>query len=225
MTITAPAVAKKETLKEDAFKIHEVSTAETIGTSDSPASTKSSESLVLDDPTYVSPSLFDILVTDITAAYLQSDLSQRLGIGYLSTMTQEDALEQYMKSIIHGSIITNNKRFLVNLPCRRASPRNDPSSPKSPLPFVNVFFLVDTGSPWSFVCPQAMEALTVGGPRNPIPACLDVELLTGNPLELHLSPSASHFSGINLLGGSALSVANIVSNNRKNKFYLEFNEA
>jgi hypothetical protein len=52
-----------------------------------------------------------------------------------------------------------------------------------------------------------------------------VELLTGNPLELHLSPSASHFSGINLLGGSALSVANIVSNNRKNKFYLEFNEA
>jgi hypothetical protein len=224
MTITAPAVAKKETLKEDAFKIHEVSTAETIGTSDPPASTKSSESLVLDDPTYVSPSLFDILVTDITAAYLQSDLSQRLGIGYLSTMTQEDAREQYMKSIIHGSIITNNKRFLVNLPCRRASPRNDPSSPKSPLPFVNVFFLVDTGSPWSFVCPQAMEALT-GGPRNPIPACLDVELLTGNPLELHLSPSASHFSGINLLGGSALSVANIVSNNRKNKFYLEFNEA
>jgi hypothetical protein len=69
-----------------------------------------------------------------------------------------------------------------------------------------------------------MEALA-GGPRNPTPACLDVELITGNPLELHLSPRASHFAGINLLGGSALSVANIVSNNRKNKFYLEFNEA
>jgi hypothetical protein len=60
----------------------------------------------------------------------------------------------------------------------------------------------------------------------PVPSGYGIPLnFTGNSLELHLSPRASNFAGINLLGGSAFSVANIISNNRKNKFYMEFNEA
>lgn len=184
----------------------------------------STATLVVDDTNYLAPDKFDIILHDITAAYLTDDLSARFEVQYLSRMQKDEELERYKDPKVHGSIIGNNKRFLMNLPCRLASACSLPSSPKKPLPFVNVFFLVDTGSPFSFACPEAMEALC-GRKGNPIPSCVEVELLTGTPLELHVSPSGSHFSDINLLGASALSIADIVSNNRRNMFFLEFNES
>lgn len=198
------------------------STATTEG--DSPKSKSSAESIVVDDVNYLAPCKFDVLLTDITAAYLAHDLSSLFEVQYLSHLQKDEELVRYKKRKVHRSIISNNKRFLLNLPCRRVSARNDPSSPKKLLPFLNIFFLVDTGSPFSFVCTEAMEALCGGNKGSPIPNCVNAELLTGNPLELHVSPNDSHFSDINLLGGSAFSIADLVSQNRRNSFFLEFNE-
>lgn len=197
-------------------------TATTEG--DTPDSKSSTESIVVDDANYLAPCKFDVLLTDVTAAYLAHDLSSLFEVQYLSHLQKDEELVRYKKRKVYGSIVGNNKRFLLNLPCRRASARNDPSSPKKPLPFVNIFFLVETGSPFSFVCSEAMEALCGGNKGNPIPNCMNVELLTGNHLELHVSPSGSHFEDINLLGASALSIADIASQNRRNTFFLEFNE-
>ena len=189
---------------------------------DSPDLKLSEESLVVDDVNYLAPCKFDVLLTDITAAYLAHDLSSRFEVQYLSHLQKHEELVRYKNRKVYGSIIGNNKRFLLNLPCRRVSAHNDPASPK--LPFVNIFFLVDTGSPFSFVCTKAMEALCGGNKGNPIPNSVDAELLTGYPLEFHVSPNDSHFSDINILGGSALSIADLVSQNRHNSFFLEFNE-
>jgi len=223
-----PLALKNEVVKDDSahvdIDIQQIRTATTEGskTGASPNSKSSEESLVVDDAAYLAPDKYDVLLQDITAKYLVHDLSSRFQVEYLSHLGEDEERERYKSPNIHGSIVGNNKRFLMNLPCRRMSNRNLPSSPKNPLPFVNIFFLVDTGSPFSFVCPDAMEMLC-GGKGNPIPSCVEVELLTGNPLELYVSPSDSHFSNINLLGGSALSIADLVSQNRQNSFFLHFN--
>lgn len=222
---TPVSFEKKERVGTDAAAavgLPQNPTATTEG--DSPDSKSSAESIVVDDVNYLAPCKFDVLLTDITAAYLAHDLSSLFEVQYLSHLQNGEELVRYKKRKVYGSIIGNNKRFLLNLPCRRVSARNDPSSPKKPFPFVNIFFLVDTGSPFSFVCTEAMEALCGGNQGNPIPNCVNAELLTGNPLEFHLSPNDSHFSDINILGGSALSVADLVSQNRRNSFFLEFNE-
>jgi hypothetical protein len=112
------------------------------------------------------------------------------------------------------------------LPCRRKSKRNYSSSPKAALPFYNVFFVVDTGSTYSYLCRQAMQALVGGNHGDSSILCsLDVvELQSGNNiLELHLSPSKSHFADVNVLGGSAMAIANLASNNHRNEFSLEYN--
>jgi dissimilatory sulfite reductase (desulfoviridin) alpha/beta subunit len=69
---------------------------------------------------------------------------------------------------------------------------------------VNVIFLVDTTSPYVYVCESAMAAL---GFNDPFPASFKFHI-AGCPnvtLQAHMSKKDSHFSGINVMGPSALS--------------------
>jgi hypothetical protein len=214
--------AKKD-LEEDSPEISLNATESTAQTSDSPESkTNEASSLIMDDPTYIAPNQQDMLLLDITANYLHHDLSACFGVQYLSVVPQDEELERYKTRTVHGTIIGNNKRFMVNLPCRRKSNRNYPTSPKAALPFHNVFFIVDTGSPHSYLCPEAISSL-VGGNGSPVPTLLKVELLTGGVLDFHVSPSGSHFADVNVLGGSAMAIANLASDNHRDEFFLEFN--
>ena len=69
-----------------------------------------------------------------------------------------------------------------------------------------------------------MEALCGGNKGNPIPSSIKLELITGNTVEFHLSPRDSHFSDINLLGGSALAIADFSSKALEGTFSLDFFE-
>ena len=121
------------------------------------------DSLVRDDPNYFPPNKQDIVLTDITAKFLHSDLSELLGVPYLSNAV--DAQDNYnvrgaAAKVNRGRIVGNNSRYMINLECRRDSLHSRPGSPKmGSKDWKNVFFLVDTGSPNSFMCAEAMEAL------------------------------------------------------------------
>ena len=191
---------------------------------DFPASKSSSGLFLLDDPNYVQPNKYDILLTDVTDEFLMTELAGRFQVQHLSQVANwmEETKRYKTDRKVSGKIVGNNKRFMINLPIRLQSKRNDPSNSGTPSPFINVFFLVDTGSPYSFIWDKVMEELCGGNKGKPLPSCVDIELITGNNLEFHLSPHESHFSEINLLGGSALNMADIHSKKRENQFYLEF---
>jgi hypothetical protein len=57
-----------------------------------------------------------------------------------------------------GFLVKPNNRYVINLVCRRDSKRND-NDTGSPSCWHNVFFLVDTGSPNSFLFKEGMEVL------------------------------------------------------------------
>jgi hypothetical protein len=195
--------------------------ATTVNTNDGPGLKASDNTLILDDPHYIPPNQHDIFLRDIDSPLLHGALSTRLGARYLSEVTPAEQQERFEKKRIYGKLVNPNHRFVINLPCRRESRRDRTASPRAALAFCNVFFVVDTASPQSYLCAEAMEAL-VRRNGSPIPSCMDVELMTGNTMEFHLSPANSHFSGVNIIGGSILKMADVVSDLANDNFSLHF---
>jgi hypothetical protein len=147
-------------------------------------------------------------------------MSTQLDIPYLSAVPQE--VISSSTKLVRCKIILRNNRFIVNLPCCHSSSPKLPDSPRTPLPFRNVFFVLGTGSPHSYLCKEAIEALLGGDNGNPVPSSLNVELLTGYITEFHMSPPDLHYSDVNILGGSVLRSTDIASDHRNNCFSLEF---
>lgn len=209
---------------ESPSEIDRMETASTTKSKDSPASSKGSDdSIIMDDPDYIQPSQMDILLSDINSVYLHGDLSDLLQVEYLSVVSPEDQTALANQTRVPGKILDRNTRFIINIPCRRESRRNDPTSPRSALPYRNVFFVVDTGSPHSFLCQEAMEVLLPAtNDGNPIPRMIRIELYPGGIFEFHLSPPGSHYSDVNILGGNVLRTTDLVSNRRTMSFTLSF---
>ncbi|KAI3637544.1 hypothetical protein MIR68_004193 [Amoeboaphelidium protococcarum] len=65
-------------------------------------------------------------------------------------------------------------------------------------PAVNIVFLVNTGSPVSYLSKRAMKAL-IGHGGN-VPQMLYVQVHNERAIEFHLSPPGSHFQDVNVLG-------------------------
>lgn len=205
-------------------EIDRMETASTTKPTNSTASSKrSDDSLVMDDPNYIQPSQMDILLTDIDSTYLHGDLSDLLQVEYLSAVSEDDEASLVTQTRLDGLILDRNTRFIINVPCRRHSRRNDRTSPRSALPYRNVFFIVDTGSPHSYLCREAMEKLipAVNG-GNPIPRIIRIELCCGGIFEFHLSPPGSHYADVNILGGSVLRTIDMISSHRTMSFTLSF---
>lgn len=209
---------------ESPSEIDRMETASTTKSKDSPASSKGSDdSIIMDDPNYIHPSQMDILLSDIDSVYLHGDLSSLLQVEYLSVVSPEDQTELVNQTRVAGKILDRNTRLIINIPCRRESRRNDPTSPRSALPYRNVFFVVDTGSPHSFLCQEAMEALLpTTNDGISIPRMIRVELCPGAIFEFHLSPPGSHYSDVNILGGNVLRTTDLVSKHRTMSFTLSF---
>jgi hypothetical protein len=169
----------------------ESTTATTAG-----SPTSSEDSLVHDaPPEYFAPNLQDLLLTDITSHVLKNEVSKELNVSYLHPV---DMIPE-VGTTVYGSIHGVNHRLLVNLVCRR---RRRQGSPKAEYSSYNIIFLVDTGSPVTYICAEAMHALI--GPTaatNPLPSSLHVALQSGKYItECHLSPAESKFSDVNVLG-------------------------
>ncbi|TPX47617.1 hypothetical protein CcCBS67573_g10238 [Chytriomyces confervae] len=89
-----------------------------------------------------------------------------------------------------GRIKGQNHRLMVPLVCRRQTTKQAPS--------VNIIFLIDTGSPVTYLCHEAMEALI--GKDSHLPQSLYVKIHSEEAIETHLSPKGSHFVDVNVLG-------------------------
>ena len=141
----------------------------------------------IDSPTYVAPNDQDLLLTDVTDAELFGNVGELLGVKYLSEsprLVQADAV----KGIVFGE----NKRLMVNLMCKRKVASN----------WVNIIFLVDTGSPHTYLSPNAIDKLSGGTTDHICNALLHSESIC---IECHLSPQDKHFKDVNVLGMGAMS--------------------
>ena len=139
-----------------------------------------------------------MLFTDITSEVLHSsELTQSCGGGasYLSSATSFPETWP-----VTGVIYGLNKRLMINLVCQRLSRRTDS-------PLVNVYFLVDTGSPCSYLCPEALSALiNINGCNLPSTTSVLIHSKDqAQPFEMHMSPQGTaeepgKFRDVNVLG-------------------------
>jgi hypothetical protein len=150
----------------------------------SPISSESSTGSIHDPPGYIKPSLQDMLLTDITAEELLL-VANLLDVEYLS------AANTFPGSFpATGRIHGPHKRLMVNIVCRREGKNTKP---------INIVFLVDTGSPFSYLSGKAMDAL-IGKAGSNIVQAMDVLLHSDKPILCHLSPIDKHFADVNVLG-------------------------
>ncbi len=154
-----------------------------------PTTRKSSTYSIHDPPGYIKPSLQDMLLTDITAKELLK-IAEILEVDYLGP-----AAEFPGSFPTSGFIYGNNNRLMVSLSCRR---KKDDSKP------INIIFLINTGSPNTFLCEKAMQAL-VGKPGCNISEIMTVMIHSDTVITCHLSPHDKHFADVNVLGMDFLS--------------------
>ena len=149
---------------------------------DRPSDDPSGHSL-MDLPGYIKPDLQDFLLTDITAKGLRV-IAETMDVDYLGPAAFPGTFPAM------GNIWTPNHRLMVPLVCRRQTTKDVPS--------VNIIFLIDTGSPVTYLCHEAMEALI--GKDSPLHETLWVRIHREKPILAHLSPKGSHFADVNVLG-------------------------
>ena len=157
-------------------------------TSTSSPTSESKTYSIHDPPGYIKPSLQDMLLTDITAEELLK-IAERLGVDYLGP-TAEFPCSFPVDGKIHG----NNRRLMISLSCRWEG-KNSKA--------INIIFLINTGSPNTFLSDKAMEAL-VGKSGCNIGSMMGVRIHTKKVIECHLSPRDKHFSDVNVLGADFL---------------------
>jgi hypothetical protein len=125
--------------------------------------TESDDSLV-DPPGYIALDQQDMMFIDITSQILHSSQCTILigrGNEYLSPV---DSIQLPWPAV--GIVFGYNRRLVISLPCRRARPSRG-------YKVLNIFFFVDTGSPCSYLCQEAIEALT-GKPDCNLPEQLSI---------------------------------------------------
>jgi hypothetical protein len=150
----------------------------------SPTTSESSTYSIHDPPGYIEPSLQDMLLTDITAEKLLS-VAEVLGVGYLSPAAKFPG-----SFPVDGEIYGPNNRLMINLFCRRRGGNTQP---------INVIFLIDTGSPISYLSEKAINAL-IENPGSHLPEQLPVMIHSKEVMKCYLSPRDKHFADVNVLG-------------------------
>ena len=136
-----------------------------------------------------SPLEFDVLLTDVHARDLRHDISNRLGIAYLSECNNNSVAQ-----IINGIIWGPHNRLFVSLKVSIGTGR-----------MKNVHMIVDTGSPQTYLCSDVFSSFNrlIMNPRDTI--SININSTRINVLE---SPAQSHFSDVNLLGSDYLQMVN-----------------
>ncbi|OAJ44153.1 hypothetical protein BDEG_27419 [Batrachochytrium dendrobatidis JEL423] len=149
----------------------------------SPTTSDSSGHSLMDAPGYIKPDLQDLLLTDITAKELRV-IAETMEVDYLGPAVFPGTFPAM------GNIKGQNYRLMVPLVCRRRTTKDVPS--------VNIIFLIDTGSPVTYLCHEAMEVLI--GKDSHLPQSLYVKIHSEEAIEAHLSPKGSHFADSVLSG-------------------------
>ena len=141
-------------------------------------------------PSYMDPSDFDVILTDLNYDKLMRDVSRKFNVQYLSPAEVTD--EEPLEGILWGS----NSRPLINLVV--SSTKYNKA--------VNIIFLVDTACPYLYLCKDALHAL---GYTDNIPTQFPIQfrgaVYQGNMSPLLMSDgSDGHCKDVNILGASFL---------------------
>lgn len=176
------------------------------GDKPSPTTSDSNGHSLMDPPGYIKPDLQDLLLTDITAKELRV-IAEAMDVDYLGIAAFPGTFPAL------GNIKGQNNRLMVPLVCRRRTTKDVPS--------INIIFLIDTGSPVTYLCREAMESLI--GKDSHLPQALYVEIHSEKAIEVHLSPKGSHFADVNVLGMDFLAKNRVfpIPNWEKESFILQ----
>lgn len=137
------------------------------------------------------PLEYDVLLSDVSSKELHHDISRMLEKLYLSDITDDNI--DTTKGIIWGP----NNRIFVAMVVRMGTKKK------------YVHFLVDTGSPNTFICHEVFTSFgrMVNNPNNAVSLHIN-----GKPLTVLQSPKNSHFEDVNVLGTTFLKTFNSVVN-------------
>ena len=126
-----------------------------------------------------SPTDFDVLLTDVHSDELHHDISRMLGTAYLEDADTNGAQEAV------GIVWGPHNRVFVATVVMMGNKRK------------HVHFLVDTGSPFTYVCDEVMQSFgrLVANPKNAFSIHIN-----GRPVLALQSPEDKHFKDINVLG-------------------------
>lgn len=158
-----------------------------------------------------------MVFSDITSAVLHSDpMTQVCGRGkpYLSDAMSFPENPWPATGVFYGL----NHRLMINLVCQRASRRKHPIR--------NVYFLVDTESPCSYLCPEAMGSILPEGAN--IPEVMNVWVHSDyqeDPFRMHMSPQGTpkepgKFKDVNVLGMDFIRQFSMTVDGTLNRFKL-----
>lgn len=174
--------------------------------------TSSDDSLVVDDPNYISPDKQNFLLLDVTSKALHSKISKELEVEYLSPASGGQT------SPIHGLLFGSNCRLMVNIETRRRSRRVN--GPKYDV--YNVTFLCDSGSPNTFICAEAMGVLLGRSSEDALPDTLAIQLADFPFIvEAHLSTKPSHYEDVNVIGMDVLRQLKVTIYGKNLSFEME----
>ena len=152
---------------------------------------------------FIPPSTYDVLLSDIKHDDLIGPIAERLEVQYLQPTNPN--------TISSGILYGTNCRPMVSLPI----------ASKKFQKFINVIFLVDTGSPCLYLSQQAMVAL---GFKDHMPQTFDV-LCADMIFEAVMSPRKGHYCDLNLIGSTFLKKAraNLCINYKMNTVEVKVN--
>jgi hypothetical protein len=176
----------------------------------------SREESIVDPRGYIAPDQQDMLFSDITSEILHADKMTRVcgrGNAYLSDAVSFPEKPWPATGIFYGI----NHRLMINLVCQRAKRREHPIR--------HVFFLVDTGSPYSYLCPEAMGAILPEGSNVPDVMNVWIHSKDQRPFQMHMSPQGTRgepgkFRDVNLLGMDFILRLSMTVDGTLNRFKL-----
>ncbi|RIB16075.1 hypothetical protein C2G38_1538483 [Gigaspora rosea] len=128
---------------------------------------------------------FDIQPNGVGSKELHGEVSKRLKIEYLSDYFRTKELKE-----VNGIIFGYNLGIFISLPV------------KIKQQVKNVHFLVDTGSPRTYICGEVYESLNITF-NSTVPRML----INNKPTLVHLPPIDSHFTDVNVLGAEYLKIS------------------
>lgn len=135
------------------------------------------------------PRTHELLLMDVKRKHLMEEISTKLGVSYLSD-TDKPKLEE-----VYGIVWGVNKRIFVSLAVEIAKKKK------------NVIFLVDTGSPHTYISRDVLVAMGYESVSEEV-----IGNVNGHEHELIISPTIAgkdetDFRDLNILGGNFLTQA------------------